>query len=284
MEWISPELCHLPRQTDFPLIVAGVYYCNDSIFSALPHTSRRHEICLRLNESAELCRDLVEGVPMNVSYPHVLFKSPGMETQMADDLPRNTLAFWYAPEQAALLRQWRLVPEEKFWSISPDETLTALLARLRHLLICYTSEHMIDQLDWVCFQILRELMLARISPPPEPRNRLKEAALYLEHHYDRKINCDTVAAKFGFSHASFFRQWKMQFDISPQEYLRRHRLKIAALRLIQSSLPIADIAREVHFANLTAFHRDFKAFYGVTPALFRCSKTLQEKFLSDKKI
>ena len=164
--------------------------------------------------------------------------------------------------------------------ITIDENFEKLISRFRHLLICYTSGNMIDHLDWVCFQILRELIFSQQTTVLQSENnKLEEAALYFQHHYDRRINCDAVAAKFGFSHATFFRQWKEHFTISPQEYLRRYRLKTAALRLIQTSLPIADIVKEIHYASLTAFHKDFKSFSGVTPAVFRRSRHLHSRYL-----
>lgn len=283
MEWKSPDLHHLPRQTDFPLKIAGAYYCNDSIFARQRHVVSRYEICIRLDNYPDICRDLVDGEPMNIPFPNAIFKTPEMETVISDPRPRNTISFWYPPEQAELLRSWGFFPAEKFWSITLEDNLSKLISRFRHLLICYTSGNMIDQLDWVCFQILRELIFALQTPVPKNKqNRLEEAALYLQHHYDRRINCDTVAAKFGFSHATFFRQWKTHFSISPQEYLRRHRLIIAAHRLGQSSLPVADIVKEIHYASLTAFHRDFKNHFGVTPAAFRRSQVLSEKLPAEK--
>lgn len=280
MEWTSPDLSKLQRQTNFPLKIAGAYYCNDSIFLSNRHIVSRYEICIRLDNGTDICRDLINGVPMNIRYPHAVFKYPGMETVITDPLPRNTISFWYTAEQTDLLRSWNFVPEKKFMEITIDENFEKLISRFRHLLICYTSGNMIDHLDWVCFQILRELIFSQQTTVLQSENnKLEEAALYFQHHYDRRINCDAVAAKFGFSHATFFRQWKEHFTISPQEYLRRYRLKTAALRLIQTSLPIADIVKEIHYASLTAFHKDFKSFSGVTPAVFRRSRHLHSRYL-----
>lgn len=274
MEWVSQDLRKIPRQSNFPLQVTSVYYCNDCVFLNTQRTMPHFEVSLRLaREASEPCCDLVDGKPINLPWPHTVFKVPGMNTCLEDNKPRNTISFSYEARDCDLLRQWNLIPEEKFWQINIDTKLEELIADWRRLLLCYTSDGAIDQLDWVCFQILRELVFARRKPLEEDcAVRIRKAALYLEQHYDRKINCDDLAEKFGFSHASFFRHWKTQFGDSPLEYLKRYRLKIAGRRLSHTRLPIADIVNEVHFSSIAAFHREFKSFYGKTPAQFRRSE------------
>lgn len=279
MEWTSQNFQKIPRQSNFPLPVSGVYYCNNGVFPQELRTVSHFEVSIRLNSFQEICRDTINGVPIDLPYPHTVFKTPGLTTCIGDNVPRDTLSFWYDARQTEILREWQLIPEEKYWSIHLDTRLEELIAHWRRLLLCYTSDGMIDQLDWVCFQILRELIFSRRIPVQESvPSRIRKAALFLEQHYDQKINCDNVAEKFGFSHASFYRHWKTQFALSPQEYLRQYRLKVAGLRLCQTHLSIADIVREIHYSSLTAFHREFRAFYGAAPAAFRHSAELQKKF------
>ena len=274
MEWVSQDLKKLPRKSNFPLQVSSVYYCQNCIFPKAERTMSHFEVSLRLSrESAELCNDLVDNQPINMPWPHTIFKVPGMNTSIEDNHPRNTISFTYETKDCNLLREWNLIPEEKFWQITMDARLEELISQWRTLLRCYTSDGVIDQLDWVCFQILRELVFSRCKPLEEDSSgRIRKAALYLEQHYDRKINCDIIAGKFGFSHASFFRHWKMQFGISPQEYLKRYRLEISKRRLDYTELSVADIVREIHFSSIAAFHREFKKLYGQTPSQYRRSE------------
>lgn len=123
----------------------------------------------------------------------------------------------------------------------------------------------------VCLQIIRELVKQRHPSPSwdTPGNRIKEAALYMLHHYDQAVNCDDIAARFGFSHAVFFREWKKYFDVSPSNYILEYRLQEAARRLAQTDIPVSTIVREVHFSGVTAFYKKFKEHYGMTPDFFR---------------
>lgn len=273
MRWMSPEIGKFPRKGRFPIRVNRVFYCDNSCFrgQGAGIVCKEFEVSLRLYSEAERCLDKLNDQVMGISFPNTVFKKKGMRITLSGELPRDTIAFNFDETQVELLKSWGLIPEEDFWEIRLTEELSGLVRCLRHLIACYTVEDMIDQLDWVCLQIMRELVRQR---RPEPvwnsaESRIKEAALYLLHGYDRELNCDEVASRFGFSHAAFFREWKKFFDVSPKNYVLEYRLQEAARRLSQSSVPVVDIVKEVHFSGVTAFYRKFKERFGVTPDLFR---------------
>ena len=129
MEWVSQDLRKIPRQSNFPLQVTSVYYCNDCVFLNTQRTMPHFEVSLRLaREASEPCCDLVDGKPINLPWPHTVFKVPGMNTCLEDNKPRNTISFSYEARDCDLLRQWNLIPEEKFWQINIDTKLEELIA------------------------------------------------------------------------------------------------------------------------------------------------------------
>lgn len=278
MEWISPYIGNFPRKRNFPIRVSSVFYCNNVFFRSKDKITvcNSFEVSVRLYSEAHCCMDRLNGKAMNISFPNTVFKKPGMKIYLAGDLPRDTIAFSFDREQVELLESWGLIPEEDFWEIRLTNELTRLVTQMRHLVDCYTVGDMIDQLDWVCLQIMRELVYQRHPETvrDSPENRIKEAALYMLHRYDREVNCDEVASRFGFSHAAFFREWKRFFDISPKNYVLEYRLQEAARRLSQTNLPVTDIVKEVHFSGVTAFYRKFKERYGMTPDSFRKAQDL----------
>lgn len=281
MAWTGPYIGDLPRQGNFPLRVCGLFYCHNSCFrsSGVPAVCRFFEVSLRLDSAAPRCDDLINGREMRIPFPNTVFKRIGTKVSLAGELPRDTIAFSFDQAGEDLLRSWGMIPDELFWPIRLTEDLQRLIARWRQLVGCYTLDGMTDQLDWICLQIIRELLWQRCGEKRSDlaEHRIKEAALYLLHHYDREMNCDEVAARFGFSHAAFFREWKRFFDLSPKNYVLEFRLKAAARRLLQSSLPVARIVREVHFSGVTAFHRKFRERFGVTPDTFRRTPELWMK-------
>lgn len=280
MAWTSPYIGDFPRKGNFPIRVSSVFYCDNACFrnGGKGVICKSFEVSLRLHSAAPRCLDKLDDRVMDIAFPNAVFKKPGMKVALAGEQPRDTVAFNFDREQVELLSRWGLIPEEDFWEIRLTEELTRLVTQMRHLVACYTVGDMIDQLDWVCLQIMRELVFQRHPDPlwHSSESRIKEAALYLLHHYDREINCDEVASRFGFSHAAFFREWKRFFDVSPKNYVLEYRLQEAARRLAATSVPVTDIVREVHFSGVTAFYRKFKERYGVTPDFFRKDQERQK--------
>ena len=64
------------------------------------------------------------------------------------------------------------------------------------------------------------------------------------------------------------REFRRQFGMSIGEFRRRHRLK-RAVELLQSRIPLTEIAFTCGFASQSHFCRAFKATYGVTPSQYR---------------
>ena len=285
MVWMSPYIGNFTRKGNFPIRVSSVFYCDDACFrnNGKGVICKSFEVSLRLGSEASRCMDRLDDRVMDIPFPNTVFKKPGMNIALAGDLPRDTIAFNFDHEQMELLDSWGLIPQKDFWEIRLTEELTRMVTRMRHLMVRYTVGDMIDHLDWLCLQIMRELVF-QCHPAPQwntPESRIKEAALYMLHHYDREINCDEVAARFGFSHAAFFREWKNFFEVSPKNYVLDYRLQKAARRLAETSVPVTDIVREVHFSGVTAFYRKFKKRYGMTPDFFRRNPDRQKMEFPD---
>jgi AraC family transcriptional regulator len=64
------------------------------------------------------------------------------------------------------------------------------------------------------------------------------------------------------------REFRRQFGLSIGEFRRRRRLERAA-ELLQSRIPLTEIAFRCGFASQSHFCRAFKAAYGVTPSRYR---------------
>ncbi len=288
MVWHNSSIGKIRRIGNFPLKISGIYYCNNCVFpfTGQENVCRLLEVSLRLRSAAKRCEDRIDGIPMNIPFPNVIFKTPGTKIAVAGDLPRDTIAFYFHPEDEILLREWGLIPDEPFWPIQLSENLLHLIAEFRYLLGRFTIRGMVDQLDWVCLQIIREVCFQRVSDEYQaaPESRIREAALYLQHHFEQKISCDAVASRFGFSHSGFFREWRRHFDCSPQHYIMNFRLKAAALRLIQTDLPVAVIAAEVHYSSLTAFYQKFREKYGCSPQHFRLNAEFWKREFPDLNI
>ena len=101
---------------------------------------------------------------------------------------------------------------------------------------------------------------------------MSKIAAYINQHVNENIHVAELADLCAFSKNHFFKVFKQFFNISPQQYIRREKLKKAAFLLLNTSIPIAHIADELSFDSPAHFSSCFKRSYGMTPHQFRHSK------------
>jgi signal transduction histidine kinase/ligand-binding sensor domain-containing protein/DNA-binding response OmpR family regulator len=97
----------------------------------------------------------------------------------------------------------------------------------------------------------------------EKLNAEIERNIQNEHFY-----LDTLADSMCMSRSNFYRKIKSLFDVSPNEYLRRYRLKKAAEMLRGGRLQPSDVYMLVGFNSLSYFSTCFKNYYGTSPSRF----------------
>ena len=275
---MSPDLStaeKLKRTTNFPLQVKGLYLCPRRNFPPSEHEIiyGKYEITIRLDSDTRLCLDEIDGVPMNIPFPNVVFKEPGMKIRLGNGLPREAAGFDYDITGMELLKRWGMFPEEKFFPISVTEKLEQLLNEFR----AFTRNFEVrsnpgDHIDTLCFEILRELLLncrRKEDFPRPPEVRIAQAERYLQEHYTENLNLDEVAKLFSFSHAAFYRYWKKHRNSTPRCFVEELKLRHAAQSLLESERSIVSIIAEVNFPGVSAFHKKFKELYGTTPGEFR---------------
>ena len=99
--------------------------------------------------------------------------------------------------------------------------------------------------------------------------KLKDLIHFLQEHYAEEITVDQLASDFGYSKNHFMSIFKLHTGSSCMDFLLQLRLNKACEALIQSTAPIAEIARQVGFTNLSNFNRQFKQRYHMTPNQYR---------------
>lgn len=287
MAFIFPDALELKRVSRFPANVSGLYSCGRRRFPADEQEMifGKYEVTVRLDSDARLCRDEIDGRIMNIPFPNVVFKRPGMRIRLDGVSPREAIGFSYPAETVALLRSWGLFPEEPFLPLRLGTELQRLVGEFRKFIrICTSLENPGDRIDGICFDILRELLFVRQGAPAgerTPESRIREVELYFQHHFDEKLALDTVAEQFGFSHASFYQYWKRTFHTTPHRYVEELKLRAAAAALLRSKEPLAEIVRELQFSGAGSFHRKFRERFHATPGEFRRERERWAKELAD---
>lgn len=96
-------------------------------------------------------------------------------------------------------------------------------------------------------------------------NRLKELTEYIETNLTEKIEYKKLAQILLVNEYTLHRIFYFVTNISLAEYIRKRRLSMAAIDLLEGKDKIMDIAIKYQYDSATAFARAFKKMMGFTP-------------------
>lgn len=93
------------------------------------------------------------------------------------------------------------------------------------------------------------------------------------------LGVEELARAVGLSRRHLGREFQKHFGSSPRELLNRRRLEEARQMLHTSDFPLLDIARQTGFADVSHFHRAFKAAFEVPPETYRRQSRLENNVI-----
>ena len=99
---------------------------------------------------------------------------------------------------------------------------------------------------------------------------IQNAILYMEMNYNNKILLADVAKKCGLEYSYFFKLFKNEIGISPNEYLINLRIE-KAKKLLNANTEIKNIPALVGISDVYYFTKLFKKCVGATPSDYRKS-------------
>jgi AraC-like DNA-binding protein len=109
------------------------------------------------------------------------------------------------------------------------------------------------------------------EPAPRARDarRITEALRRIEADAAETLSLSDLAREAGMSAFHFLRVFRALVGMPPHQYLLRTRLHRAAVRLRRSDEPIATIAFDAGFNDLSTFNRRFRRVMGASPSAYR---------------
>jgi AraC family transcriptional regulator len=119
------------------------------------------------------------------------------------------------------------------------------------------------------FQMDGESNSARPGTSPAAIARISESVRLIEAHQGSELTLVRLAKEAHFSPFHFLRTFEAVTGTTPHQYMRRMRLRAAAVRLSSSETKIVDVAFESGFGDVSNFNRAFRAEFGVTPTTYR---------------
>lgn len=101
-------------------------------------------------------------------------------------------------------------------------------------------------------------------------NRYAQVAVQLiEQGYLSEHSCEQLATRLGISDRHLRRIFAEQFGASPIDYAQSHRLLQAKRLLMDTALPLSEVAFAAGFGSLRRFNELFKARYRLIPSALR---------------
>jgi AraC family transcriptional regulator len=92
---------------------------------------------------------------------------------------------------------------------------------------------------------------------------------YINAHFDEPCPLDTLAAVAGMNRFRFAKRFRTVTGETANQYVINRRLSAAATRLAGTKSPVAEIAYEVGFNDLSHFDACFRSAFGCPPSVWR---------------
>ncbi|QNK33712.1 DNA-3-methyladenine glycosylase 2 [Serratia sp. JUb9] len=109
-------------------------------------------------------------------------------------------------------------------------------------------------------------------------NRYAQVAVQLiEQGYLSEHSCEALAARLGISDRHLRRIFAEQFGASPIDYAQSHRLLQAKRLLVDTDMPLSEVAFAAGFGSLRRFNELFKQRYRLSPSALRESSGRQTR-------
>lgn len=91
----------------------------------------------------------------------------------------------------------------------------------------------------------------------------------MEERLDHTWGLEELAKRLGITPAYLVRRFHRVAGAAPMAWLTRRRTEAAAVLLVTTDAPVADIARQVGWSDANYFARRFRAVFGVNPSGYR---------------
>lgn len=200
--------------------------------------------------------------------------------------PLYSLIFWFthawveqliaaAPELHILKSLLRRSGHGLQFSPQSAERIYALLKNLSERAPHHQIMHLLEALSVLADDNTASEMsssgyaLGQSAQNDEQHKRVESARRFIEKHFHRSIKIHDVCQALHMSESSAYRLFERHFNESFSEHLKSFRIGKACELLVNSQAPIALVAEQSGFTNLSNFNRQFKSVKGMTPRDFR---------------
>jgi transcriptional regulator GlxA family with amidase domain len=112
----------------------------------------------------------------------------------------------------------------------------------------------------------------------ESVSRLSELTTWILSHLNENLSVEALAAKACLCPRHFSRRFKVEFGVTPADFVEKLRLDDARRRLSSGDNSVENVGTSVGFTSADAFRRAFERRLGINPSDYR------RRFTSDAKV
>lgn len=213
----------------------------------------------------------IQGKPIRFERGSFIWMSPGIEHHFW--IPQGELPFTNYYIRLTLAHLGKSIALKNKIMIQRDAlSLEPLIRKFREEIQVHASyeEYQLRSL-WT--QISAETF--RMNLPTQKKEAMfsSEQKLKLIHYHQEHVSQKPTPADLAkvlrLSHDYFSRVFKRTFSISPRQWLLQERMRLAALRLLESNLNITEVSDQFGYENVFMFSRQFKQIMGKSPRMYR---------------
>jgi AraC family transcriptional regulator len=168
-----------------------------------------------------------------------------------------------------------LTPEIGFRCTHIRHIAMSLLSELReaHVMGRLYADSLAQGLAMQLIQRYGSLKTVQVGIGGMAPHRLRKALALIDHHLateeEGRVELRVVAKEVGVSYFHFSRAFKQTVGMSPTNYIAERRIERAKKLMLETALPISEIALRSGFSSQSHFTTSFRRYSGVTPRSFR---------------
>jgi len=208
---------------------------------------------------------------MNIDFPEASGNNPTQCIALAIDHDQINHTISYLNEffpKEGTAKQWGLDYQD--YHFQNSEEIAALINKV--IRICAgrsdTKDIFADlTLKELLVRIMQNQNLKSLAADQSNPNHSPLAFVisYIQSNLNEKINADTLSDKACMSRATFYRLFKRELGVSPNEFILAEKINRAKQLLNNPFAKVAAVSYELGFSDANYFIRAFKKIVGTTP-------------------
>lgn len=211
---------------------------------------------------------------MRIDFPEATAENPTqcIALSIDNDQIRKTISYLneFFPKEGAG-HEWKLTYDD--YHFYNNEEIACLMDKV--IKICSGGSHTKDifadlTLKELLVRIMQHQNLKSLGGDIQTNhNSLAFIVSYIKANLNEKINVDTLSNKACMSKATFYRLFKRELGISPNDFILSEKMIRAKQLLSNSNAKVASVSYELGFSDANYFIRTFKKMEGVTPGVYQ---------------